>query len=271
MGYQEYETLIVERRGHVGWLIFNRPDALNARNLKMIEELSYAWVDLDEDPEVRVIVNIGRGRAFQTGADVKEIAAAGGMANRIANRKIREGGGLTARENDVAKPVICAINGLCAGGGLNFVGDADIVVASSAATFVDTHVSVGQVSGIEPVQLVNRLPFGAIMRLVLMGRHERLNAETAKELGLVSQIFQAETFEEDVQKLAETVARNSPTAMMLSKWALWKALEVGRAEAIALGHEAVKDMWDHTDNAEGAKAFSEKREANWAPGRRPRL
>lgn len=266
-----YETLIVERRGHVGWLIFNRPDALNARNLKMIEELSYAWVDLDEDPEVRVIVNTGRGRAFQTGADVKEIATAGGMAARIANRKGREGGGLTSKQNDVAKPVICAVNGLCAGGGFNFVGDADIVVASSAATFVDTHVSVGQVSALEPVQLVGRIPFEAIMRMVLMGRHERLDAARARELGLISQIFPAESFEEDVQGLAETIARNSPTAMMLSKWAVWQALEVSREEALASGHKAVADMWDHDDNAEGARAFSEKREARWGPPRRPRL
>lgn len=265
-----YETIEVERRGHVGWLIFNRPDALNAFNLKMSEELSDAWQDLGADDGVRVIVNTGRGRAFQTGVDVREVSEAGGMGNRNSGGT-KAKGGMTARTNEVWKPVIAAVNGLCVGGGFHFVVDADIVVASRAATFMDSHVSVGQVSALEPIGLIGRIPFEAIMRLVLMGRHERFGADRARELGLVSQVLDEESFEADVQALAETVARNSPSTMMLSKKAIWHGLECGREEALAYGMEAVKELWDHPDNIEGARAFAERREPAWAPPRRPRI
>ncbi len=265
-----YETLEVERRGHVGWLIFNRPEVLNAMNLKMAAELPRAWKELDGDDDVRVIVNSGRGRAFQTGVDVREVSEAGGMGNRVS-RGERSEGGMTARANNVWKPVICAVNGLCVGAGFHWVVDADFAVASRAATFIDTHVSVGQVSALEPIGLIGRIPFGAIMRMMLMGRHERVGADRAYELGLVSEIFDEDAFEQGVQTLAETVARNSPTTMMLSKKAIWHGLEYGRERALAYGLDAVKDMWDHPDNVEGARAFVERRVPDWAPPRRPRI
>jgi enoyl-CoA hydratase len=265
-----YETLEVERRGHVGWVIFNRPEVLNAMNLTMGHELAKAWKELDSDNDVRVIVNTGRGRGFQTGVDVREVSNAGGMGNRVSGAQPSEGG-MTARANQVWKPVICAVNGLCVGAGFHFVVDADIVVASRAAVFMDSHVSVGQVSALEPIGLIGRIPFESIMRMVLMGRHERFGPERAYELGLISQIFEEETFEKDVQALADTVARNSPTTMMLSKKAIWHGLEYGREKALEYGLEAVKDLWDHPDNVEGARAFAERRDPDWAPPRRPRI
>jgi enoyl-CoA hydratase len=265
-----YETIEVERRGRVGWLIFNRPEVLNAFNLTMAAELSAAWRELEADDQVRVIVNTGRGRAFQTGVDVREVSDAGGMGNRVKGAQKSEGG-MTARSNDVWKPVIAAVNGLCVGAGFHFVVDADIVVASRAAVFMDSHVSVGQVSALEPIGLIGRIPFEAILRMVLMGRHERFGPERARELGMISQIFDEGTFEADVQALAETIARNSPTTMMLSKKAIWHGLECGRQDALAYGMEAVKDLFDHPDNVEGARAFAEKREPNWAPPRPPRI
>jgi enoyl-CoA hydratase/carnithine racemase len=265
-----YETLEVERRGHVGWLVFNRPEVLNAMNLTMAYELAQAWKELESDDDVRVIVNTGRGRGFQTGVDVREVSDAGGMGNRVSGAQPSEGG-MTARANQVWKPVICAVNGMCVGAGFHFVVDADIVVASRAAVFMDSHVSVGQVSALEPIGLIGRIPFEAIMRMVLMGRHERFGPGRAHELGLISQIFEEETFEKDVQGLADTVARNSPTTMMLSKKAIWHGLEYGREKALEYGLEAVKDLWDHPDNVEGARAFAERRDPDWAPPRRPRI
>ncbi len=264
-----YETLIVERRGHVGWLIFNRPDALNAHSLTMLEEIPRAWEELSNDDDVRVIVNTGRGRGFCTGADVREIAAAGGMGQRMAKLDEKTPGrrrGLGARANDVWKPVITAVNGVCAGGGLHFVADADIVLASTNATFVDTHVSVGQVAALEPIGLVGRLPFSAIMRMALVGRHERLSAQRAFELGMVDELVDPpEELEAAAQRLAETIAKNSPSALMTTKRAIWNALETGREAALAEGMEYVKGFWNHPDNLEGPSAFSEKREPSWAP------
>lgn len=269
-----YETLIVERRGHVAWLRFNRPEVLNAFNNKMAAELRSAWQELDADDSVRVIVNTGNGRAFQTGVDVREVADSGGMGGRVAKaEKVPEGekkGGMTARHNDVLKPVIAAVNGVCAGAGFHFVVDADLVVCSRTAYFTDPHVSVGQVSAQEPIGLIGRIPLESILRLVLMGRHERWTAERAFQLGLVGEIFEPETFEDQVQALAEKMATNSPSTMMYSKRAIWEALDHGRTEALEIGTRLVFEFFDHPDNVEGAKAFSEKRAAEWAPPRRPK-
>ena len=269
----DYETLIVEKRGRVGWLIFNRPESMNAFNMKMGMELSYAWRQLEEDDDVSVIVNTGRGRAFQTGADMKETASAGGMQGRVSSvaEEDRPSGGMTARTNDVWKPVIAAVNGACAGGGFHFLADADMVIASSASFYTDTHTTVGQVSALEPIALIGRIPFESIMRLVLLGRHERFGPEHAKELGLVGQIIDAEGFEDGVQEVAEKVASNSPSTMMASKKAIWMALETGREQALEYGHAMVREMWDHPDNAEGPMAFAERREPNWGPPRHPRI
>src|SRR6516225_9642920 len=113
-----YETLILERRGAVGWLWFNRPDALNAHDLTMLAELPQAWQELDDDDDITVIVVTGKGRGFCTGADVKEIAASGGgMRERLAKGGKRRRRGVGPRANDVRKPVIAAVNGVCAGAG----------------------------------------------------------------------------------------------------------------------------------------------------------
>jgi len=269
-----YETLIVERRGPVGWLIFNRPESLNAHNIPMLKEVPLAWAELDEDDDVRVIVNTGRGRGFSVGADVKEIAATGGgMGERMKKMDEPEDTdgkparrGLGPRAARVWKPVITAVNGVCAGGGLHFVADADIVLAASTAIFVDTHVSVGQVAALEPIGLVGRMPFGAIMRMALVGSYERLSAQRAFELGMVDQVVDPpERLEDEAQALAEMIARNSPSALMATKRAIWTALEMGREEALAKGMEYVKGFWDHPDNREGPAAFAQKREPDWAP------
>ena len=159
--------------------------------------------------------------------------------------------GLTARDNGVWKPVICAVNGICAGGGFHFVGDADVVVASRAASFFDPHVSVGQPAALEPIGLLGRLPFSALMRMMLMGRFERLDAERAYELGLVTQVIDPDQFDEIVQQLATTMARNSPSSMMLTKRIVWNTFEHGRAEARETGLAAARRAWGHHDTAEG--------------------
>ena len=155
----------------MGWLIFNRPAALNALSRTMMAELPEAWAELDSDPEVRVIVNTGVGRGFQTGIDLKETASIG-MPQDVQGTSPR----FTARANNVWKPVICAVNGVCAGLGLLFVVDADLTITSSDAAFLDPHVSVGQVSALEPIGLLDSVPLGSIMRMVFMGRQERVDA-----------------------------------------------------------------------------------------------
>ncbi|MGR6999474.1 enoyl-CoA hydratase/isomerase family protein [Yinghuangia aomiensis] len=146
-----FETLIVEREGPVGWLIFDRPTYGNAMDAVMLAELERAWQELDADPDVRVIVNTGSGRSFQTGLDVRQLAREPQALREQSRRTKRSELRLTAHHNRVAKPVIAAVNGVCAGGGLHFVADADVVLAASDAVFLDPHVTVGQVSASEAI------------------------------------------------------------------------------------------------------------------------
>jgi enoyl-CoA hydratase len=235
-----YTTLTVERHGPVGWLIFNRPRAGNAMDAVMLAELEQAWVELDADPEVAVIVNTGEGKAFQTGLDVVQLAKDPAALREQSRRTKRATLKLTAWHNGVGKPVIAAVNGVCAGGGLHFVADADIVIAASTASFLDPHVSVGQVSAYETIGLARKVAFEAVMRMALLGRGERVSARRAYEIGMISEVIdQPEQLRERAQLLAELIARNDPQQLRAAKRALWTALETGLTDAYvsALGSE----------------------------------
>ncbi len=266
MSDSTYETLIVERDGPVGWLIFNRPAVANAMDARMLAELEAAWVELDDDPDVRVIVNTGAGPAFQTGLDVVQLAtdrdALREQSRRTRDAELR----LTAWHNDVRKPVIVAVNGVCAGGGLHFVADADIVLASADASFVDPHVSIGQVSAYETIGLVRKSPAEAILRMALVGRGERLSVERAHQLGIVGEVVTpADQLRARAQELGELIARNSPAAMAATKRALWAALELGLTDACRAGAAELVSMWGHPDQTEGPLSFTDKRDAAWLP------
>ena len=248
--YEGYERLRVERRGNVGWLVFNRPQVGNAMDALMMEELERAWQELDADPLVRVIVNAGKGKNFQTGLDVvalsKDKEALREQSRRTKNATLR----FTSWHNSIWKPVIAAVNGNCAGGGLHFVADADIVIAASNARFLDPHVSIGQVTAYEVIALARKSPFESIMRMALTVRYEHITPERLHEAA---------------QELAEKIAKNSPAAMRATKKALWGALEYGLTDACRAGAQELVGVWGHPDQTEGPLAFSEKREPQWLP------
>jgi len=134
---------------------------------------------------------------------------------------------------------------------------------------MDPHTSVGQVVAYEAIGLARRMPFEAVMRMALTGKHERMSAQRAYELGMISQVVDPpERLFEETQALAEKVARNSPAAMIASKKALWGALEAGLTDAMKAGGEQLMGMWDHPDQIEGPLAFSEKREPRWGDPKR---
>jgi len=266
MSYSSFEHLVVERRGPVGWLINNRPDQLNAMNARMRDEFAIAWKELDADPEVRVIVHTGEGRAFQTGVDVAEIATDGQGMERYRDSVADFDLHFTSWHQQVWKPVITAVNGICCGGGFHWVADADIVIAASDAQFFDPHVSVGQVVAIEAIGLMKKMPVEAVMRMAFMGRYERIDATRARELGMISEIVDPpERLHDRAQELAETIAKNSPAAMAATKRELWGALELGLTDACRAGAAELVGMWGHPDQEEGPKAFAEKRDAEWQP------
>jgi enoyl-CoA hydratase len=224
-------TLLLERCGPVGWLTFNRPAVGNAMDAEMMEGLPGAWSALDSDPDVRAIVVTGAGRAFQTGLDVLQLSRQPKALRAMSRRTRHADPRLTGWHLGVAKPVITAVNGVCAGAGLHFVADSDVVIASSAATFLDPHVSVGQVSAFETIGLARRASFSAVARLALTGAHERVSAADALRLGWVSEVVPPDQLHDAAQRLGELIARNDQTAVTAVKRALWCSLEVGLTAA----------------------------------------
>lgn len=224
----EFERLIVERRGPVGWIVNDRPERLNAYDDRMRSEFRAAYLRHEADPEVVVVVHAANGRAFQVGVDVADLADGDG-ALRYEREMAEFDLGLTGWHLGVTKPVVVAVNGVCAGGGLHWVADGDVVIAASDATFVDPHVSVGLVTAIEAVGLARRAPFEAVMRMSLLGSHERIDARRALQLGLVSEVVDPPgALHRRAQEVAELIAANDPLVGLEAKRRLW-----GRQEAPA--------------------------------------
>ena len=219
-------TVETRRDGPVGWLIFDRPDAGNAIDAQMFVDLEAAWAEFEADDSVSVIVNTGNGRAFQSGLDVVQLAR-NPEALRASSRQTKRAElRLTAWHCGVTKPVIAAVYGVCAGGGLHFVADADIVIASTAASFVDPHVSVGQVAAFETIALAKMSPAESIFRMAFAGSRERVSVERARQLGVLSEIVEPELLRRRAQELAETIAQHRLDHLRQIKRQLWAALEV---------------------------------------------
>jgi enoyl-CoA hydratase/carnithine racemase len=163
----------------------------------------------------------------------------------------------------MTKPVLAAVNGLCCGAGLDWVTTGDIVIASDRAEFFDPHVSIGLVSGREMVRLARVLPTNVAMRVALTGRHERMSAARAYELGLVSEVVEHERLLERAHELATIVNRNAPLAVRGTRLAIRRGLDLPMHEAEVMA-EAFRERVVRTDDAkEGPLAFVEKREPEW--------
>ncbi len=224
------------------------------------------WGEVRDDPAIRVAVVTAEGeRHFCTGFDVAE--AEGDDADEIfKDRPLAEAVHWSPHQNRVWKPVICAVQGLCVGGGLHFVVDSDVVVASRNAKFMDTHVNVGMVGALENIGLARRLPLGTALRMTLQGRDFRLSAERAWQLGLVDELVDTpgEALPAALE-IAASMLKNSPQAMLRSKQAVWGSLERGYGDALEAGWDLLRAHWQHPDFTEGPRAFAEKREPRWNP------
>ncbi|OBJ01673.1 enoyl-CoA hydratase [Mycobacterium alsense] len=261
----DYRRLVVEKSGNVGWLILDRPGAGNAFDSVMLDELEAAWAELDADPDVRVIVNTANGKAFCTGMDVVQVARDKEAMRRHSRRTRDAELKISSWHCGVWKPVIAAVNGMCAGGGLHLVADADIVIAAEEASFVDPHVSVGQAVAYEAITLLRKSPMESVLRMTLSGKGERISARRAHELGILSEVVPADRLRATAGRLAAAIATNSPTAMRATKQALWHSLEVGMTQA---RNDAAGEIWrlrNHPDHGEGARAWREKRAPQWQP------
>lgn len=266
-----YETLTIDKTDNVATLTLNRPDRMNSFDSTMRGELSRAWNELAEDSQVWAVIVTGAGdKAFCTGMDLRE-------PPESARRKVagEEDGRvrITAMDCNVGKPVITAVNGVCAGGGLAFVADSDITLASSSAYFTDARTGAGQVSIHGTLRLARKIPIEALFRLVMLGRAERIDAERAREIGLVTEVCEPERLVERAMELALAITSNSPGAVFHSRHAIWESLNMGLDNALEMGWDVVTEFAHNSDDAaEGARAFVEKRKPRWKyappPGRK---
>lgn len=243
-------------------IVMNDPDRGNALGPEMIRALEDAWHRFEHDGDARVAILTGAGeRHFCTGAAVGDLRVGAGTLSRQRNRKVNR---FTPRMADVTKPVICAVNGLVNGGGLHFVADCDIVIATQSAAFMDTHVSVGQVSALESIGIVRRAGVGSALLLGLTGRSYRMPAERAYQLGMIDLMEpDCVSLESKAYEIAEAIARNSPQAVALTKQAIWGATEYNDPQAAEIGWELVMRHWTHPDFTEGPQAFAERRAPVW--------
>ncbi|MDW5594253.1 enoyl-CoA hydratase/isomerase family protein [Conexibacter stalactiti] len=252
-----FAALNVTREGAIVVVTLDRPQRRNALDATMMRELAALWSGHALLDGARCVVVTGAGPGFCAGADVDLLASDRTPVERFED----ELAFLPGRRIDV--PVIAAINGVCAGGGLHFVADADIVLASSAATFLDPHVSVGQVTALEPLTLRLRMRPDALMRMVLLGRGERIDAAAAQAAGLVSEVVEPDALLPRALELAARVAEGSPEAIRISRAALRDFEDELLERHLQAGWEAIHAHWSHPDAAEGPAAFQERRAPRW--------
>jgi enoyl-CoA hydratase/carnithine racemase len=262
-----YETIHYLVDDRTATITFNRPERLNAVNAQMQRELRDAYRRAEADDDVWTIVVTATGRAFCSGADVDRVRTDGRVPydGRYLSRFEEWDAPQEATPpfRTMAKPVIVGVNGLCCGAGLDLVTTGDIVIASDRAEFFDPHVSIGLVSGREMVRLARVLPLNVAMRVALLGRHERIDASRAYDLGLVTEVVPHEELGGRLRELAQTVNRNAPLAVRGTRLAIRKGLGLPLYEAELLA-EAYRERNLHTDDAaEGPRAFLERRDPTW--------
>jgi enoyl-CoA hydratase/carnithine racemase len=263
----DFETIRYEVSDRVATITLNRPDSLNALSPTMISELRHAYADAEADDEVWLLLVTGTGRAFCAGADVSEIPDDGRVIydepylSTFPQWEAPQEG--TPPFRTMTKPIMVAINGICCGAGLDWVTTGDIVIASDQATFFDPHVSIGLVSGREVVRLARALPTNIALRMALVGRHERMGAQRAYELGLVSEVVEHDRLLERAREVAGLVTRNAPLAVRGTRLAIRRGLDLPMHEAEVMA-ETFRERVVRTDDAkEGPQAFMEKRDPVW--------
>jgi enoyl-CoA hydratase/carnithine racemase len=263
----QFDTIRYEVSDRIATITFNRPEQLNAVSPLMVSELRAAYTAAEADESVWTIIVTGAGRAFCAGADVTEISEDGRVVYEepylSTNAQWEAPQEATPPFRSMTKPILAAVNGLCCGAGLDLVTTGDIVIASERAEFFDPHVSIGLVSGREVVRLARVLPLNIAMRIALTGRHERLSAQRAYELGMVSEVVEHDRLLERAREVAGLVNRNAPLAVRGTRLAIRRGIDLPLHEAEIMA-ETFRERVLRTDDAtEGPRAFVEKRPPKW--------
>lgn len=255
----DYETIIFEKKDKIACVTMNKPETLNSLSYKMSAELTDVWRRAIEEDDIWAVILTGAGRAFNIGADMKEAA-------RVSRTKEPRGSYRGYHVPwDMNKPMIGAINGMCAGGGLILLGACDIVICADDATFFDPHVSRGWLPLSETFATMTRMPYGLAMRMALMGVTERMSAERAYQVGLVSEVVPQAKLVERAIEIAKTICQQAPLSVRWIKETMRRTF----IEEPYAGKMADWEKWVHLqvnlshDGIEGPRAFAEHRPAQW--------
>jgi enoyl-CoA hydratase/carnithine racemase len=227
-----YQTITFEVADHVATVTLNRPERLNAFNQQMCEEFGDVWhrVRMDDDIHASVVQANGE-RAFCTGVDVVK------GIDKPDNKWVWDDPGsyLGPMANLCWKPLVVAVNGMCAGGAFYWLNEADIIICDESATFFDPHVNYGMTSALEPIGLARRIPLGEVLRWALLGLDERMSAGRALAIGLVSEIVPDEELRTRAAEIAATIAAKPIVATQGTVRAIWESLDMTRSGAQRTG------------------------------------
>jgi enoyl-CoA hydratase/carnithine racemase len=251
----------LEKRGNIGILTLNRPDALNAVNAELAIAAGAALEQAQADPEIRVVVLTGAGRAFCAGADLKALA----QGQRIDDREHPEWGFAGIVQHWISKPTIAAVNGYAMGGGTEIMLACDLAVVDENASLGLPEVKRGLMAAAGGVlRLQRQIPLKIALEVMLTG--EPISAARAYELGLVNRTAPAGTALEVALSIAETIAANAPLSVEQSKRVAHETAVMGsdwEPEVWRVNTAASKIVFTSKDAMEGPRAFAEKRKPEW--------
>jgi enoyl-CoA hydratase len=245
--------VLVQRDGHVGVVLLNRPKQLNALSGELMAALAATLEELDADPEIRAIVLGGSERAFAAGADIGELAA-GTPVSLYENRRLDRWDAI----RDVRTPIVAAVSGFCLGGGCELAMLCDLIVASESAKFGQPEINLGVLPGAGGTQRLTRAVGKAVaMDMILTGR--MLSAREALDFGLVARVVAKETWLDEAKRVAREIAAKGPVAVRLAKEAVDQAFETPLTAGVAFERRTFLVARASEDADEGLRAFVEKR------------
>jgi enoyl-CoA hydratase len=252
-----YETIIVETKGRVGIVRLNRPQALNALNAKLNEELTAAIDALEADEKIACVILTGSEKAFAAGADIKEM-----QAKSYMDAFKGDFAGNWDRVARMRKPVIAAVAGFALGGGCELAMMCDMIIAADNAKFGQPEIKLGVIPGIGGTQRLTRaIGKAKAMDLNLTGR--MMDAAEAERSGLVARVVPAANLMDEAMKAAETIAGMSLVALMVAKESVNRAFETTLSEGIRFERRTFHALFATHDQKEGMAAFVEKRPAKF--------
>ncbi len=252
-----YEHILTEVHGRVGLVRFNRPKALNALNLALMQETATALEAFDADPGIGAMAITGNDKAFAAGADIKEMSNASAV-DMLTGDYI----GPWDKIGKMHKPVLAIVSGFALGGGCEVAMMCDMILASESAIFGQPEINLGVIPGAGGTQrLVRAVGKALAMEMILNDR--RLSAEEAYQFGLVNRVFPKDTYLEDALKLANEIASRAPIALRLAKESINKAYEMTLAEGLGFERRNFYYLFSTEDQKEGMDAFINKRSAEW--------